>query len=912
MDNFSYLSNAGPEALEALYKQYQNDADSVDFGWKKFFEGFDFARTNYEESGAIPENLTKEFKVLNLITAYRSRGHLFTKTNPVRKRRTYSPTLDIENFGLENSDMDVVFQAGEQIGIGAAKLSDIIDHLKQTYCASIGIEFNYIRDVERHSWMLNRVELKHRPVFNSEEKKHILKKLNQATVFEQYLQKKFVGQKRFSIEGNESLIPALDSIIEYGSTLGVKEFIMGMAHRGRLNTLAHIFGKPYREIFGEFEGKDYDDDGVFDGDVKYHLGYSTDVVADSGETVHLTLCPNPSHLEAVNPVVEGLCRAKIDGYLKDENAIIPILVHGDAALAGQGIVYEVVQMAKLDGYRTGGTIHVVVNNQIGFTTNYLDGRSSTYCTDVGKTTLCPVFHVNADDVEAVTQVMRMAVDYRQKFNQDVFVDLLGYRKYGHNEGDEPKFTQPQLYNAIAKHNDPREIYLSQLIADGTVDEKYGKKIKSEIEAQLEAEFDASKELSKAIVKHFLEDIWKAYPVAKAEDFDSSPDTGFNKKKLLELGKAMCTLPEGKNWFRKVKKLMKDRLNMLEKDQLDWGMGELLAYASILAEGHPIRISGQDVERGTFSHRHAVVKTEDEEEEYIPLNHISAKQGEMSIYNSLLSEYGVLGFDYGYAFGKPEGLTIWEAQFGDFNNGAQIIIDQFISAAEDKWRTMNGITLFLPHGYEGQGSEHSSGRLERYLQLCAENNMQICNVTEPSNFFHLLRRQVKQPFRKPLVVFTPKKLLRYPKAVSSIDEMANGKFREVIEDPTVKAKDVDTVAFCSGKIYYDILEEKEKKDSGENIAVVRLEQLYPLPKKQLDALVKKYGDQCKFIWVQEEPENMGAWTYMLWSYRTVILDVIARPASGSPAAGSPLIHQHRQKVIMDKLFSYARVKAQQKS
>lgn len=909
MDNFSYLSNADPEALEALYKQYQQDADSIDFGWKKFFEGFDFARTNYEEGEAIPENLTKEFKVLNLITAYRSRGHLFTKTNPVRTRRKYSPTLDIENFGLSEADLDVVFQAGEQTGTGPAKLRDIIAHLKKTYCASVGIEFNYIRDVDRHAWILNKVELKPTPPFSPEEKKHILKKLNQATVFEQYLQKKFVGQKRFSIEGNESLIPALDAIIEFGSDKGAKEFIIGMAHRGRLNTLAHIFGKPYREIFGEFEGKDYDNDGVFDGDVKYHLGYSTDVLADSGQEVHITLCPNPSHLEAVNPVVEGLCRAKIDGYLKDEKAIVPILVHGDAALAGQGIVYEVVQMAKLDGYRTGGTIHLVVNNQIGFTTNYLDGRSSIYCTDVAKVTLCPVFHVNADDVEAVIQVMRIAVEYRQRFNQDVFIDLLGYRKYGHNEGDEPKFTQPKLYKAIAKHNTPREIYLEELISEGVVNAAYGKKIKSDLELQLDAEFDASKELSKAVVKHFLEKTWKDYRVAINEDFEESPDTGFNKKKLLALGKAMCTLPKDKKWFRKVEKLMRDRLKMLDTDQLDWGMGELLAYASLLAEGHPIRLSGQDVERGTFSHRHAVVKTEDEEEEYIPLNHITQKQAEMSIYNSLLSEYGVLGFDYGYAFGKPEGLTIWEAQFGDFNNGAQIIIDQFISAAEDKWRAMNGITLYLPHGYEGQGSEHSSGRLERYLQLCGENNMQICNITVPSNFFHLLRRQVKQPFRKPLVVFTPKKLLRYPKAVSSINEMAEGKFRELMDDTDVKARDVDTVVFCSGKIYYDILEEKERLESGENIAIVRLEQLYPLPRKQMDEVVKKYGADCKFIWVQEEPENMGAWTYMLWSYQTVALDVIARPASGSPAAGSPKIHKHRQKVLMDKLFSYARVKAQ---
>lgn len=908
MDKFSYLSNGDVSAIDAMYQEYKKDPQSVETGWRTFFEGFEFASTNYEEGAAGAEVMPKEFKVLNLIDGYRSRGHLFTFTNPVRARRTYTPTLDIENFGLEKSDLDQEFHAGEEVGIGKATLRVIIQNLEDTYCKSIGVEYMYLSDPERVKWIRDRIELRNRPVYTADEKKHIFKKINQATVFEQFLQKKFVGQKRFSVEGLESLIPAIDAIVEKGSNQEAKEFVVGMAHRGRLNMLAHIFGKPYREIFSEFEGKDYDDDGVFDGDVKYHLGYSTDVKADSGKEVHLTLTPNPSHLEAVGPVVEGLCRSKIDHYLNDEKSIVPILIHGDAAISGQGLVYELVQMAQLDGYRAGGTIHVVANNQVGFTTNYLDGRSSTYCTDVAKTTLCPVFHVNADDVEAVIQTVQMALDYRQAFNADVFIDLLGYRKYGHNEGDEPKFTQPQLYKAITDHKNPREIYFDQLLQEGVIDEAYGQKMRDDLEKKLESELNASKKISKAYVKNFLEETWKGYKSPEIGVWDPSLNTGVAKKTLLDLGKKMSTLPEGKKYFRKAQKLMNDRIKMLEKDELDWGMGEMLAYASLLNEGHPVRVSGQDVERGTFSHRHAIVKTEDDEEEIIPLNLLKEKQAKFSIYNSLLSEYGVLGFDYGYAFGTPQGLTIWEAQFGDFNNGAQIIIDQFISAAEDKWRTQNGLTIFLPHGYEGMGSEHSSGRMERYLQMCAEENIQVLNVTTPANFFHLLRRQVKRNYRKPLVAFTPKKLLRYPKAISSINEMAKGAFQEVLDDPSAKKTNIDTVVFCSGKVYYDILEEKEKQGAGDNIAVVRLEQLYPLPGKQIEEIIKKYGKKCKYIWMQEEPENMGPWSYILMNFKATELEVIARPASASPAAGSPMIHQQRLQNIMNQLFAFAKVNA----
>lgn len=909
MDKFSYMSNGDVNAIEELYNQYLADANSVDEGWRTFFEGFEFARKNFdlEAGGAIPENVQKEFRVINLINGYRSRGHLFTKTNPVRERRKYVPTLDIENFGLEKSDLNVVFQAGDEVGIGPSTLQEIITHLQETYCESIGIEYAYIRQPERLDWIRNKIELKNRPKLSTDEKKHVLHKLNQASVFEQFLHKKFVGQKRFSLEGGEAIIPALDAVVEKAAEYGVKEFVMGMAHRGRLNVLANIFNKTYAAIFSEFEGKEYDD-ALFDGDVKYHLGYSAETTTDGGKTIKMTLAPNPSHLETVNPVVEGISRSKIDHKLGgNEKEIVPILIHGDAAIAGQGVVYEVVQMAQLDGYRTGGTIHIVINNQVGFTTNYLDARSSTYCTDVGKTTLSPVFHVNGDDVEAVVQTMQIALEYRQQFNRDVFVDLLCYRKYGHNEGDEPKFTQPKLYKIISKHPSPREIYLNQLISEGVMSKAEGKDMEKVFDDMLQERLEEAKQIEKAKISDFLAELWEGFRPATLEDFDQSPDTGVDKKVLLELADKITHLPEGKNYFRKIVKLFHDRRAMVEGDKLDWGMGELLAYASLLNEGHPVRISGQDVERGTFSHRHAVVKTEDTEEEVVPLNLISDKQAKLDIYNSLLSEYGVLGFDYGYAFATPNGLTIWEAQFGDFNNGAQIMMDQYISAAEDKWHTQNGIVLLLPHGYEGQGSEHSSGRMERFLQLCGDLNWQVTNCTTPANFFHLLRRQLKRDFRKPLVVFTPKKLLRYPKAVSSMDELAKGRFQEVIDDASVKADNVDTVVLCTGKFYYDILERKEESDSGENIAVVRVEQLYPLPQKQLDALVEKYGADKKYIWAQEEPENMGAWSHMLRKWRTVQLDVIARRESASPATGSPKVHANRHNAILDAVMSHSKEK-----
>ena len=906
MDKVSYVGNADINAIENLYDTYRENPENVDIGWQKFFEGFEFAQTDFDNDGVIPENVHSEFKVLNLIIGYRTRGHLFTKTNPVRERRKYTPTLKISNFGLEESDLDTVFQSGEEVGLGRpATLREIIDDLEATYCFSIGIEYIYMRDPERQLWFRNQIELANRPKYSKEEKLEIFKKLNQATAFESFLGKKFVGQKRFSIEGGEALIPALDSLIQRGADLGVEYFIMGMAHRGRLNTLTNIFEKPAHDILSEFQGKEFDEKD-FDGDVKYHQGFTSHIKTRNGKKVGLTLSPNPSHLEAVDPVVQGISRAKIDHVHKDESKVCPVMIHGDAAVAGQGIVYEIVQMAQLDGYRAGGTINIVVNNQVGFTTNYLDGRSSTYCTDVAKATLCPVFHVNGDDVEAVVQAIHMAIEYRQKFHRDIFIDLLCYRKYGHNEGDEPKFTQPNLYNLIAKHPNPKKIYQDQLIEQGHLTLSEVKALEKEYNDELESEFEISRKVDKAFVWDFLGTTWKGYRKSNSDDFDHSPETGVKKATLLELGKKLATLPEGKKYFRKISKIFDDRYKAITEDKLDWGSAEMLAYATILAENKPVRISGQDVERGTFSHRHAVVKTEDAEEEIVTLESISKKQGKFTIYNSLLSEYAVLGFEYGYSLATPKGLTIWEAQFGDFFNGAQIMIDQFITSGEDKWSTQSGLTMLLPHGYEGQGAEHSSGRMERFLQQCADHNIQVANTSTPANHFHLLRRQVTRDFCKPLVVFSPKMLLRYPSAVSTLDEMAKGSFQEVLDDPKAKVKDIDSVVFCSGKFYYE-MSEKVAEIGADNMAFVRLEQLYPLPKIQIDAILKKYKGAKNIIWAQEEPNNMGAWRYIAMAMREIPFIGITRPAAAAAAEGSKQLHEKRLKALFDEIFSYAKVK-----
>ena len=910
MDKYSFLNAAHTAYFADLYEQYQQDPDSVEPSWKAFFQGYDFGSDNYGLDGEVmegvstqvPEHVQKEFQVLKLIDAYRTRGHLFTKTNPVRDRRKYAPTLEIENFGLYQNDLNTVFNAGEILGIGPQTLQEIRKHLEAIYCDSIGIEYMYIRQPEEIQWIQNKLNHNdNHGQFSADEKKHILKKLNEAVSFENFLHTKYVGQKRFSLEGNESLIPALDALIEKAAACGVKEFVMGMAHRGRLNTLTNIFGKSAKDIFSEFDGKDYEEE-VFDGDVKYHLGWTSNRLTDNGNKINLSIAPNPSHLETVGAVVEGITRAKQDQYYGDDfSKVLPIVVHGDAAIAGQGLIYEVVQMAKLDGYKTNGTIHIVVNNQIGFTTNYLDARSSTYCTDVGKVTLSPVLHVNADDVESVVHAVRFALDFRMEFKRDVFIDLLGYRKYGHNEGDEPRFTQPKLYKAISKHKNPRDIYAEKLIAEGIIDRAYIKQSEQNYKARLETKLEDSRKDDKTVITPFMQEAWTDFSRARADRMKEVVDTTYPNEKLKHIAGVVSSLPKDKKFIRKIERLVQSRQTMFDQDKLDWAMAEHLAYGSLLQEGFDVRISGQDVERGTFSHRHAVVKVEDSEEEVVLLNNISPDQGKFYIYNSLLSEYGVLGFDYGYAMASPNTLGIWEAQFGDFSNGAQIMIDQYISCGEDKWKTPNGIVMLLPHGYEGQGAEHSSGRMERYLQLCAKDNMFVADCTTPANMFHILRRQLKATYRKPLIIFTPKSLLRHPKVVSTVDDFCNGSFQPLIDDDSAATKAVKTLVFVTGKFYYDLLEMKEQLKRTD-VALVRVEQLFPLPEDEIQTVLKKYNTATDIVWAQEEPRNMGAYAHILMHIEaSKNWRVVSRRSYSAPAAGSSTRSKRRHQEIIDFVF-----------
>ncbi|MCF6307613.1 MAG: 2-oxoglutarate dehydrogenase E1 component [Flavobacteriaceae bacterium] len=912
MDKYSFLNAVHPSFIAELYDKYLTSPDSVEASWRAFFQGFDFGIENGSvealgvevDESLVCANVYKEFQVIKLIEGYRTRGHLFTKTNPVRNRRTYEPNLAIETFGLNQHDLKTIFKAGETVGIGDATLEEIIKHLQSIYCDSIGVEYMYIRKPEEKQWIQDKLHVNaNHPNYTTDQKKLILEKLNDAVSFESFLHTKYVGQKRFSLEGGESLIPALDILIRAASDRGVEEFVMGMAHRGRLNTLTNIFGKSAEDIFSEFDGKDYEQD-IFDGDVKYHLGWTSKKKLENGKEINLNIAPNPSHLETVGGIVEGIVRAKQDNHYKDTiEKVLPIIVHGDAAIAGQGVVYEVVQMAQLEGYKTGGTIHIVVNNQIGFTTNYLDARSSTYCTDVGKVTLSPVLHVNADDAEAVVHAMIFALDYRMQFGKDVFIDLLGYRKYGHNEGDEPRFTQPKLYKAIAKHRNSRDIYAEKLLKEGVIDEGHIKKLEAEYKDKLEENLEDSRKGNRAVITAIMQDEWQGFHLAQEEKMMLPVDTTVELDTLSEIAKVVSTLPSDKKFLRKIERLIDARRKMFfETNSLDWAMAEMLAYGTLLREGYHVRMSGQDVERGTFSHRHAVVKVEDSEEEIVLLNNLKGDQGNFYIYNSLLSEYGVVGFDYGYAMASPNTLTIWEAQFGDFSNGAQIIIDQYLSAAEDKWELQNGLVLLLPHGYEGQGAEHSSARMERYLQLCATDNMYVADCTTPANFYHLLRRQMKVNFRKPLIVFTPKSLLRHPKVVSTKEEFANGSFQMLIDDAEAISDKIKTLVFVTGKFYYELLEKKEEL-GRDDVALVRIEQLFPLPNKQIKEVIQKYKNATDIVWAQEEPKNMGAYSHILMHCDAAKhFRICSRKIYATPATGSPARYKLRQNYVINDVFN----------
>ena len=926
MMDFSYITNSHPEFIENMYRDYSRDPDSIDPEMKKFFEGFDFAINNASvngndssvsaqrktESAPVTKNAEadsktfdwmREIRAYRIILGYRNKGHLLAKTNPIRPRKDRGANIELAFYGLTDADLDKDFFAGNLIGLGTTSLRNILNHLEKCYASHTGIEFKYISDQKKVDWLTNEVEKKMQDPMPLNKRKRILEKLNQGVMFEKFLHTKYVGQKRFSLEGGETTIAALDAIINTAADNDVQEVVIGMAHRGRLNVLANVMGKTYEQIFSEFEGTAKLDQTMGSGDVKYHMGYGSEVQTMNDKTIHLKLMPNPSHLEAVDPVVVGFARAKADVlYKSDFDKILPILIHGDASVAGQGIVYEVLQMCNLEGFYTGGTIHFVINNQIGFTTDFDDARSSDYCTSLAAAVQAPVFHVNGDDPEAVVKCVEIATRYRQEFNADFFIDMVCYRKHGHNEGDDPKFTQPHLYALIDKHPNPREVYVKYLLENGESDaQELAKEMEKKFWGDLQERLDEVKQHPLPYKYQQPEIEWKKLRRATSEDFDMSPITAIDTTGLKKIFDALMMWPEDFKPLRKVEKILQDKVKLFNTEQkIDWATAELLAYGSLILDGKNVRMSGQDVQRGTFSHRHAVLRNEENDKAYNRLSRIPGAKGNFRIYNSLLSEYGVLGFEYGYALADPNALVLWEAQFGDFVNGAQTILDQFIAAGEQKWNRMNGVTMLLPHGYEGQGPEHSSARMERFLQSCAELNMVVTNITTAANFFHVLRRQLAWPFRKPLINFSPKANLRHAGTYSRIEEFTNGGFKEVIDDEAANTGKVKKVLFCSGKVYFDLAERKQK-ENRDDVAIIRVEQIYPLPYKQLEALYSKYN-KATWFWVQEEPMNMGAASFLQMNLKSINFGTIGRQPSASTATGFNKVHQQEQGEIVDTAFS----------
>jgi len=950
MKDFSFITNSHPAYIEGLYQDFVKDPEAVDPEFRRFFEGFDFAvtqgrsaplngasnaaangvsngsangvltpsdRQRPSDLGARPTSAKpamttadgmdwkKELGAYRLILGYRNKGHLLAKTNPIRPRKDRGANLDLAFFGFTEEDLDKNFFAGNLIGLGTTTLRKILAHLQQCYAGHVGIEFKYISQQVKIDWLTNEMEKKFLAPLPLEKQRRIMEKLNQGVMFEKFLHTKYIGQKRFSLEGGENTIPALDAIINTAAALSVQEVVIGMAHRGRLNVLANIMGKTYEQIFSEFEGTAKMDQTMGSGDVKYHMGYGSTIKTEGGQTVHLKLMPNPSHLEAVDPVVVGFARAKADVlYDSDFDKILPILIHGDASVAGQGIVYEVLQMSDLKGYYTGGTMHLVINNQIGFTTDFDDARSSDYCTSLASAIQAPVLHVNGDDAEAVVKCADIATRYRQEFNSDIFVDLVCYRRHGHNEGDDPKFTQPHLYALIDQHPNPREMYTQYLIDHGEADAKeLAKEMEKKFWGDLQERLDEVKQHPLPYTYQQPERWWQSLRKSTAADFEQSPVTAISAADFKKIFDAIMTWPESFKPLRKVEKLLQDKVKLFtDEGKVDWATGELLAYGSLLLEGKDVRMSGQDVQRGTFSHRHAVLRDENTDEQYNRLSRLPDAKGQFRIYNSLLSEYAVLGFEYGYALATPNALVLWEAQFGDFSNGAQTMIDQFIVAAEQKWQRMDGVTLLLPHGYEGQGPEHSSARMERFLQMCAEYNIIVTDITTTANLFHAFRRQLAWPFRKPLINFSPKANLRHPGTWSKLEDFTSGGFREVLDDTFVEnANQVKKVLFCSGKVYFD-LAERQQKDGRKDVAIIRLEQLYPLPVRQLEALYKKYSQAATWFWVQEEPLNMGAASFLQMNLKSLNYGVISRQPSAATATGYSKVHAQEQAEIIDTAFS----------
>jgi 2-oxoglutarate dehydrogenase E1 component len=846
-------------------------------------------------------------RVAQLVNAYRVRGHLFAHLDPLESPSGAPLELELSNFGLAEGDLKTTFSTAGMSGLAErATLREIVDHLKETYCSSIGVEFTHIEEPEPRLWLQQQMEsTRNHASLDRAELLRILTKLTEAEILEQFIHKNYVGLKRFSLEGAESMIPMIDLLIEAAGQHGIEELVIGMAHRGRLNVLVNLMGKNVREVFAAFDDKN-PERFLGAGDVKYHLGYSSEVLTHGNRPVHLSMAFNPSHLEFVNPVVEGRVRAKIDR--RKRKSTMPLVIHGDAAFMGQGVVAETLNLSQLDGYTTGGTLHLIVNNQIGFTTVPKDSRSTRYCSDIARMLRIPVFHVNGEDPQAAIQVTRLAIEFRQRFRQDVVIDMYCYRKYGHNEGDEPRFTQPLMYSLIDKKPTVREVYVSRLVEARQLTRAEADAIAQERRATLERALEEAHRGDYHQMPDAMGGVWGPYRGGPDAGVPEVPTT-YPKEKLLAVLERLTKMPPGFHANPKALKILEQRRERAIAGQpLDWGTAEHLAFASILQEGHGIRISGQDARRGTFAHRHAVLFDNESGESYTPLANLgdpsSGSVGRFEIYDSALSEAGVLGFEYGYSLDRPDKLVIWEAQFGDFANAAQVIIDQFIVSAEDKWSRLSGLVLLLPHGFEGQGPEHSSARIERFLQLSAEDNIQVCNLTTPAQFFHVLRRQVNRPWRKPLVVFTPKSLLRHADAVSTLDEIANGSFQRVIPDDTVDAQKVARILLCSGKIYYELAAERRKR-KRQDVAIVRLEQYYPLSNALPEAL-SRYPAGTPVVWVQDEPRNMGAWYFLNARRREIFgdtnpLSLVSRPESASPATGSKAAHDLEQKMLLEEAF-----------
>lgn len=891
------ILNQSPDWLEYIYEQWQHNPKSVTSDWQNFFAGFALGNevsSSHEDLSLHDESHSIKLSgIQSLIYRYRSIGHLQACTDPLSPCLLEHPLLALSQFDLDPSDLDLTFTSKRYLK-PRATLREVVDTLRETYCREIGIEFMHIQDPAERQWLIDRMEpCLNRSDISRDEQLHLLEMLHKATKFESFLQRRFPGQKRFSLEGSEILIPVLDAIVKNCPQAGINDIVVGMAHRGRLNVLAHALGKPYENIFAEF--RDTQEAGsVGDGDVKYHKGYSSDRMLPGG-SVHLTLAANPSHLEAINPVVEGKCRARQDHCgPAGTRQVLPLLIHGDSAFSGQGSIMETLNLSRLEGYQTGGTLHIVLNNQIGFTTLPRDARSTLYATDVAKMLACPVFHVQGESPEAAIHAVCLALEYRQEYGRDVVVELICYRRHGHNEGDEPAFTQPLMYRQIASRPPVNMIYADVLLENG-IEASVLEKIERDVIRRLEECFEkAPQELDAG-----FNDAWSSV----ARDYSNDAvDTGVPAENILLLSRRLAELPPEFSPHAKIHALLQKRFeSVLKNSAVDWGNAETLAYASLLDEGVSLRISGQDSQRGTFSHRHCVLHDMNNDSTYTPLNSVARDGAVFNVWDSPLSEFGVLGFEYGYSLESPLGLTVWEAQFGDFANGAQVVIDQFIASGETKWSRASGLVLLLPHGYEGQGAEHSSARIERFLQLCAENNMIVVNPTTPAQMFHLLRRQSKQPFRKPLIVFTPKSLLRHPDCVSPVEELSSGAFLEVMSEVADPAA-VRRVLICSGKIYYDLKDERGRRGSTDSV-LVRIEQLYPFRDDLLAAELSRFSGATSYSWVQEEPENMGAWHHLRQTLVKVCGSIryVGRPADACPAVGSHHLHQQQQAGILAEAF-----------